>query len=72
MSTKLVAGALAAAILLFSANAIAQRFGDDDRYDEPDMASCDNEIEEYQTAVKICLDNATTLSDAKACSEAEP
>jgi hypothetical protein len=61
----------AASILLIGATAFAQRYQEPDM-DDPDTQSCDDAVEEYQTAVKKCLDDAKTLSEAKACSAVEP
>lgn len=36
---------------------------------ECDECSCDDELNEYEGKVKKCLDAATTLEDARKCSE---
>ena len=38
----------------------------------PEMASCDDDVVEYQEAVKKCLNEADTLAAAKECWQAEP
>jgi hypothetical protein len=75
---RIIALFVSVSLFVFSFEAKAIVYGDQDdnpygtQGEDHAASKCDDEIPSYQRAVNVCLNNATTLDEARDCWSAQP